>query len=148
MQRDIITVSADDSLRDALKLMIENHVTGLPVMDRNSRCIGLITTTDVLNYQEEHANDEPDGTTRFFDPESQQWEDVPLLAFTADDFDEVRVADVMTRDLIWARRDAPLQEVAQRMVDERIHRVLVMDDKLQLYGIVSAFDFVRGAAEC
>ena len=147
MQRDIITVAADDSLRDALKLMIENHVTGLPVMDRSSRCIGLVTTTDILNYQEEHANDESEGTTQFFDPESQQWEDVPLLAFTADDFADVRVADVMTRELIWVKRDTPLKDVARRIIDERIHRVLVMDEKSQLYGIISAYDFVRYVAE-
>jgi CBS domain-containing protein len=146
MQRDIITVSADDTLRDALKLMIENHVTGLPVMDRNSRCIGLVTTTDILNYQEEHANDEPEGTTQFFDPESQQWEDVPLLAFAAEDFGEVRVADVMTRELIWVKRDTPLTEVARRLVEERIHRVLVMDEKSHLYGLISAFDFVSYVA--
>src|SRR3990172_12440106 len=85
MQRDIITVAADDSLRDALKLMIENHVTGLPVMDRSSRCIGLITATDILNYEDESADESADGTTQFFDPDTQQWEDIPLLAFSSED---------------------------------------------------------------
>jgi CBS domain-containing protein len=147
MQRDVVTVVADDSLRDALKLMIENHVTGLPVMDRNSRCIGLITATDILNFDDEHADESVEGTTQFFDPDTQQWEDVPLLAFSSEDLGDVHVADLMTRDLIWVSRGTPVNKVAQRMVNERVHRVLVMDDRSQLYGIISAFDFVRVAAE-
>lgn len=147
MQRDVVAVAAEDSLREALKLMIDNHVTGLPVMDRGSRCIGLITATDILNYQDEHADSDAGATTQFFDPESQQWEDVPLAAFSLEDFGDVRVADVMTRDLVWVSRETPIQVIARRMVEARIHRVLVMDDKSRLFGIVSAYDFVRLAAE-
>ena len=51
MQRDIVTVSPDDTLREALALMTDSHVTGLPVMDGNSQCVGLITASDILNYE-------------------------------------------------------------------------------------------------
>ena len=73
MQRDVVTVSPDNSLREALDLMTENHVTGLPVMDDHSRCVGLITSSDILNYEQEHSGESADGATAdFFDPESQQ----------------------------------------------------------------------------
>jgi CBS domain-containing protein len=147
MQRDVVTVESSDSLRDALKLMMQNHVTGLPVMDRSSRCIGLITATDILNYEDESSEVPASGTTQFFDPDTQQWEDVPLLAFSSEDLGDAQVADLMSRDLIWVSRDTPINQVAQRMVGERIHRVLVMDEKSQLYGIISSFDFVRVVAE-
>jgi CBS domain-containing protein len=147
MQRDVVTVAADDSLRDALKLMTENHVTGLPVMDRTSRCIGLVTATDILNYEDESANDSAAGTTQFFDPDSEQWEDVPILAFSSEDLANVQVAEVMSRDLIWVDRDTTISDVAKRMVTEHVHRVLVMNERSQLYGIISTFDFVRLAAE-
>lgn len=147
MQRDIVTVESSDSLRDALKLMMENHVTGLPVMDRSSRCIGLVTASDILNYENENSNELASGMTQFFDPDTQQWEDVPILAFSSEDFGDVQVAELMSRDLIWVSRDTPINQVAQRMVDERVHRVLVMDDRSQLYGIISSFDFVRVIAE-
>jgi CBS domain-containing protein len=148
MQRDVVTVGPDDTLQDALKLMTENHVTGLPVMDHNCRCIGLIAASDILNYQEEHSTggvDRP--TTQFFDPDTQQWEDIPLVAFNMEELAELKVADLMTRDLIWVHRDTPLQHVARRMIDEQVHRVLVMDADFHLYGILSAYDFVRLAAE-
>jgi len=148
MQRDVVTVSPDNSLREALDLMTENHVTGLPVMDDHSRCVGLITSSDILNYEQEHSGESADGATAdFFDPESQQWETVPLSAFGLEEFGDVQVCDVMTRDLIWVDRDTPLETVARRMIDERIHRVLVMDYASRLYGILSAYDFVLVAAE-
>jgi CBS domain-containing protein len=148
MQRDVVTVTPDSTLREALSLMTENHVTGLPVMDNVSRCIGLITANDILNYEQEHAGEAADdGTVDFFDPESQQWNSVPLSAFGLEEFGHVRVQDVMTRDLIWVDRDTSLKDVAQRMVNERVHRVLVMDMTSRLYGILSAYDFVRVAAE-
>lgn len=147
MQRDVVTVAPDDTLRDAIALMTENHVTGLPVMDGASRCIGLITSSDVLNYEQERADDSADsGTAQFFDPETQQWQRLPLSAFGLEEFGDVRVSEVMTRDLIWVGRKATLQEVARRMFDERVHRVLVMDENYCLYGIISAFDIVRVVA--
>jgi CBS domain-containing protein len=148
MQRDVVTVTPDNTLREALSLMTENHVTGLPVMDNFSRCIGLITSSDILNYEHEHAGDSADdGMAEIYDPETQQWEAVALSAFALEEFGDVRVSDVMTRELIWVGRDTPLKEVARRMIDERVHRVLVMDEASRLYGILSAYDFVRIAAE-
>ena len=148
MQRDMITVLPDDTMRDALTLMTENHVTGLPVMDNNSRCIGLITASDILNYEQEHAADsDTNRTAQFFDPETQQWVSVPVSAFGLEEFAEVRVSEVMSRDLIWVDRETSLKDVAQRMLDERVHRVLVMDTKSNLFGIISAYDFVRVIAE-
>jgi CBS domain-containing protein len=148
MQRDVVTTSPDSTLQEALTLMTENHVTGLPVMDKFSRCVGLITCTDILNYEQEHAGEShEDGTADFYDPESQQWETVPLSAFGLEEFGHIRVSEVMTRDLIWVDRDTPLKDVARRMLDERVHRVMVMDVASRLYGILSAYDFVRVAAE-
>jgi IMP dehydrogenase len=148
MRRDVVTIAPDDTLRDALALMTENHVTGLPVMNAKSQCVGLITASDILNYEEEHADDSSKiNTTQFFDPESQQWETVSVSAFGHDELGDVRVKEVMTRDLIWVDRKSSLKDVARRMIDDRVHRVLVMDDQFNLYGIISAIDIVRVVAE-
>jgi CBS domain-containing protein len=148
MQRDMVTVSPGDTLRDALALMTENHVTGLPVMDTKSRCIGLITASDILGFEEEHAEDGADeGMMQHFNNEIGRWESVPLSAFGLEEFGDVRVEEVMARELIYVERDTPLKDVAQKMLSEDVHRVLVMDERFNLYGIVTSFDFVRVLAE-
>jgi CBS domain-containing protein len=147
MQRDMVTVSPSDTLRDALALMTENHVTGLPVMDGKSRCIGLITASDILGFEEEHADESSqDGMLQHFNPEISRWESVPISAFGLEEFGDVRVDEVMTRDLIAVDRNTPLKKVARKMLDNDIHRVLVMDEKYHLYGIITSFDFVRVVA--
>ena len=144
MQRDMVTVAPSDTLRDALALMTENHVTGLPVMDGKSRCIGLITASDILGFEEEHAEESTnDGMLQHFNPEISRWESVPISAFGLEEFGDVRVEEVMTRDLISVDRGTPLKKVARKMLDNDVHRVLVMDDKFNLYGIITSFDFVR-----
>ena len=148
MQRDMVTVAPSDTLRDALALMTVNHVTGLPVMDSQSRCIGLITASDILGFEEEHADDNSAaGMMQHFNPEISRWESVPISAFGLEEFGDVRVEEVMTRELIHVGRDTPLKQVAQKMLDANVHRVLVMDEKFSLYGIISSFDFVRVVAE-
>jgi CBS domain-containing protein len=147
MKRDIVTVSPTDTLKDALALMVENHLTGLPVMDDQCRCVGLITSSDILSFAEERSDGTEGSTTQYFDSEMQQWETMSLANFGLDEFGEVPVAEVMSRDLIWVERETPLKDVAKRMMSERIHRVLVMDKNSNLYGIISAYDFVRLAAE-
>ncbi len=148
MQRDMVTVSPTDTLRDALALMTDNHVTGLPVMDAKSRCIGLITASDILGFEEEHAEDNADiGMMQHFNNEIGRWESVPISAFGLEEFGDVRVDDVMTRELLSVERDTSLKEVANKMIEGNVHRVLVMDDRFNLYGIITSFDFVRVMAE-
>lgn len=147
MQRDVLTVAPTSTLREALELMTENHVTGLPVMDGNARCIGLITSSDILNFEQENASDLPAGTTAdFYDPDSQRWETIPISVFGLEKFGDVRVSDVMSTDLVWVERDTPLAEAARRLLKEHVHRLLVLDKVARLYGVLSAYDFVRVVA--
>ena len=96
-------------------LMTENHVTGLPVMDGKSRCIGLITASDILGFEEEHAEESSDdGMLQHFNPEIQPWESVPISAFGLEEFGDVRVEEVMTRDLIIGRSRYAAQERSRR----------------------------------
>jgi CBS domain-containing protein len=124
MQRDVVTVLQHDSLREALELMTANHVTGLPVMDKNDRCVGLITVSDILNYEQESLDEAADGeTVEVYNSEKEQWE-MPVSAFGLERMGEMHVGEVMTTELVIVTRETPLAEAARRLVDERVHRVL------------------------
>lgn len=70
-----------------------------------------------------------------------------LSAYALESFGDVRLHEVMARDLVSVTRDMPLQQVAQTMVSQGIHRVLVLDPDCRLLGIITATDFVRVFAE-
>jgi CBS domain-containing protein len=146
MQRDVIVVYESDTLKDALGLMTENHITGLPVVDSKSRCVGVITASDILNYEQENADEAATANSDsayHFDPDLQRWETLRASSFALENFAETKVAEVMSRDLIYVHRDTPLDEVAQKMVRQNVHRILVLNDEYGIHGIISAFDFVR-----
>ncbi len=146
MQRDVVATTGRDSLREAMQLITENHVTGLPVMNAKDRCIGIITSTDILNYEQEHAEFTSEANADMashFDCDTQQWESVRVTSFALEEFGDVPVEDVMSRDLIYVNPDAPIIEVAKKMCEENIHRVMVLSDDSRLYGIISSFDFVK-----
>jgi len=150
MQRDVVTVAPQETLRDALSLMTESHVTGLPVVDGQSKCVGLICASDILGYEQEHAEVAAQANAevaKHFNPDLQQWESIRLTAFALEEFGDVRVEEIMSRDLISVEKGTPLKEIARSMAAAGVHRVLVSDEGNKLYGIVSAVDFVRLWAE-
>lgn len=150
MQRDIVTIRRGNTLRDAMSLLTENHVTGLPVMDEHSRCIGLISVTDILNLEQEHSEETDEANAevaQYYDPETLQWESVRLSAFALEEFGDVSVDQVMASNLIWVERETPIRQIAVKMCEASVHRVLVLDELSRLYGIISAVDFVRLIAE-
>jgi CBS domain-containing protein len=149
MQRGLIVVYDRDTLRDALQLMTANHVTGLPVVNSHEVCVGIISASDILNYEQENAGlgEADEDVARHFDQDTQQWESIRLTSFALEAFGDVRVEEVMTRELISVAPETPLRDVARAIRDGRIHRVLVLNTQQRLLGIISAFDFVRLIAD-
>jgi len=117
MQRDILTVSPETPILDVHRLFLEEEIHGAPVLDEDQRVVGIITATDLLRI----IRDEYD-TSR-----------VPVEDLTA--------AQAMTRTVISVRPDMPASEVAQLLREQRIHRVLVIENQ-ELLGVVSTFDLL------
>ncbi len=150
MQRDLIVVRPSDSLLQALDLMTENHVTGLPVVDAHSHCVGVISATDILNYEQEQVEliaDAEEDSGQHYNMETQRWESVRVSSFALEEYGDIHVDEVMSAEVVYVTRNTPLPEVAETMLRNNVHRVLVMDDRKQLYGIISATDFVRVFAQ-
>jgi CBS domain-containing protein len=150
MRRDLIVVYDRDTLRDAMELMTTNHITGLPVVNNQGVCVGIVTASDILNYEQDHSEPTGEGeqnVAQHFNPDTQQWESVRLTSFALEEFGDVRVHEVMTPEVIRVSPDTLLREVAKKMLDGRVHRVLVLNEQHRLLGIVSSIDFVRLFAE-
>lgn len=149
MERDAIVVNPGDSLQEAMKLMIENHVSGLPVLDSKDRCVGVISASDILSFESDQAElEEAAGREEipYFDPDSGRWETI-AGSRGIDELPALPVSEVMTRDLVSVAPSASVAEVARIMLDAGVHRIVVVDEEKMLHGIISAIDFVRIAAQ-
>jgi CBS domain-containing protein len=150
MQRDVVAIRHGDSLQEAMALMTENHVTGLPVVDSKDRCVGLVSATDILNFEQEHSGYTAEANAnlaRHYDSDSGRWESVRVTSYALEEFAEERVDRLMATVIVSVTVDTPLQDVARTMIDQSIHRVVVLDEQQELQGIIAATDFVRMYAE-
>ena len=113
MTSDVQTVSPDQSAREAASFMLRAEAGSIPVTEGN-KVIGMITDRDIAVR----------GVAEGRGP------DTP-------------VRDLMTDHIICARQDDDVHDVAQRMSQEQVRRLPVLDDNDQLCGIVSLGDLAR-----
>ena len=150
MSRGIVSVDESNSLQDAMQIMTEHHVSGVPVIDEGRRCIGVISTSDIVSFVEadqEAIEGTIQRTESWFNPETQKWEESIFSHDMLGEYDLVRVSEAMTINPLTVTSETPVTVVARRMVDHGIHRVFVVDAQQRLQGVISAFDFVEFVAE-
>jgi len=139
MSRVVITADVDDTVRDALTLMEENRISALPVVDRQRRCVGILTATDLIELTRE-LDDELTDLTHVSDV-SRQW---LLEALAKHELGQQKLGDRMTAAVEGIGAEATLHAAASEMLRDRIHHLPVLDDQKRLLGILSTMD-VRNA---
>ncbi len=142
MSRDVVTIDAKDSAHDALQLMAENSVAALPVVDRQSRCVGFVSTSDFV----EVTRDMDAGLSELENADQALWG--AYLERLGDNIAHQSVTELMSESVVSVGPDAPLFEVASRMLREHVHRLPVVDGNDRLLGIVSMTDILAAFVEC
>jgi CBS domain-containing protein len=133
-----VTIRPEAPIEEAARAMIEQRVSGLPVVNDRGHLVGVVTEGDLLRRQ---ASDTGQGRPRWLELVigRESPDDGPRLARLA------TVADVMTRPAISVHEDTPVQEVAEILQRHGIKRVPVVKDG-KVTGIVSRADLLRGLA--
>jgi CBS domain-containing protein len=117
MTRDVQTVRPDQPVQQAASFMLSADAGSIPVTD-GDRLIGMITDRDIAVR----------GVAKGYGP------DTP-------------VRELMTDDVICAREDDDVEDVASKMSEAQVRRLPVIDDEERLCGIVSLGDLSRDADE-
>jgi len=135
MTRTVCTVHPDTTLAELAARMVENHISGMPVVDDAGKLAGVVTEGDLLRRAET-------GT----EPHHNGFMDLILgPGRLATDYVRARgrrVRDVMTANVIAVREDTPLAEVVNLLQKKHIKRVPVTRGEA-LVGVVSRADLVR-----
>jgi len=132
MTRDVVSAAPDMTLRDAMELLSERHVSGAPVFD-GGKVVGVFSASDLLAFLADLNDTTPSLTFR-----RRRGHTTPL--------EDVTVDEVMTRKVQSLPPDCSVDEAAVVMGEKQIHRVLVMQGDV-LLGIVSTSDVARAVAE-
>jgi CBS domain-containing protein len=143
MTRDPITIQPDASLQDAIQLLAEHRISGLPVVDAEGTLCGVLSESDLM-WQ---ATGAPlpayimllDSVIYLKNPSRYNQELHKALGQT--------VQEVMSdRKVITTTLTASIREAAQLMHSQKVRRLPVVDDAGALQGILTQGDIVREMA--
>lgn len=142
MQRTVVTLSPEDSLIDAHRVLVEEEIHGAPVVDDTGTVVGVLTSTDLLRaVSEEHESAGFASSPAF----SEGREFGPTLWTVPEDFQDRlanrTVAEVMTEGACTVEETTRAGAVAKLLRQQRIHRVWVVKEGRPT-GVVSAFDLL------
>jgi CBS domain-containing protein len=113
MTKNVICIGRDTPIIEAIKLMAENNVTGIPVVEDNMTLIGILSEQDVLR-----------------------------LFHTFDDEKDRTVNDFMTQPAIHFEENERLLDVCYCLRDNSIRRVPVTSDG-KVVGVISRSDIIK-----
>jgi acetoin utilization protein AcuB len=123
MTRNPITAHPDISIAEAMEWMRREKVRRFPVVDKRGKLVGIVTREDLL-----HAS--PSSVTSL-----SVWEISYLLS-------QVKLGEVMTKDVITVTEDVPVEEAARLMADNKIGCLPVLRDDT-LVGIITESDIFK-----
>lgn len=142
MNTEVITIKKDTSIEDIAKVLTDNHISGVPVVDDEERLIGIVTEGDLLH--KETAPRLPGilsilGAFIYFKGVDRFKSDFEKLAAT-------KASEIMTKSVITVTEDTDIYEIAAIFVDKGVNRVpVVKNDKI--IGIISRADIIKYLAE-
>jgi CBS domain-containing protein len=135
MSRHVISVTRDTPILEAAKLMVENKISGLPVVNSQGAVVGIVSAHDLLRERKKDA-----------EVQDQHWLQVILRhkERTSEDHgvSERAVADVMTPDPVTVAPTSSLDE-ACRLIEKLAVKRLPVVEEGKLVGIIARADLVR-----
>jgi CBS domain-containing protein len=145
MSTDLVTIHQETPVAEAIATLEDYHFSGAPVINDLGECVGVFSSADVLKQRREVEEGETPVSGNYFANDSLYEEREE--GYSREDYDVnvlglETVGEWMTSQVKSVTPRATIEEVCQRMVSERIHRVLVMERK-RLLGIITCFDIVR-----
>jgi CBS domain-containing protein len=134
MSRVVVAVGPDTTLDQAIKLMTQNRISGLPVVTVGGALVGILTEGDLLRRIETGtAGDPPGWFSSLFRPSALAADYVRTHGR--------RVGELMTIDVISVAEDAPLATVVALMRQHHVKRLPVLRAG-RLVGVVSRSDLM------
>ncbi len=130
MSDGVVSVAANASILDAAKILINCHVSAIPVVDEDGRMIGIVSEADLVH---------PKGAdrARLFSIAAESRVTDGYLSAQA-----CKITEVMTQEVLTAPEDTPLPELARLMALHKVKRLPIVRGE-SVVGMVSRVDLLR-----
>lgn len=136
MSRTAYCLRPEVGVRTAAAMLLEERMSGAPVVDAAGHPVGIVSKTDLLRHLHERGDALEPGN----DPAIEH-------GFHATSVDSTTVGDVMMPVVFCIAEDTSIAAAAALMAGEGVHRLPVLDRQGAVIGILSTLDVVRWVAE-
>ncbi len=141
MTKDVITVKPEDTVEGLARLLMDNRISGTPVVDDDKNMVGIVTENDLIRKNKRlHIPT----VIRLFDAylmvgsKSMEKEIMNMAATTVD--------EICTKKVVSIEEETTLDDIATIMAEQHIHLLPVLSDGA-VVGIVGKADMVRAMTD-
>jgi len=149
MNPEVMTVTNEMTVKELAGFLTDQEISGAPVEDETGALIGVVSVTDIVRAASAGGDRLLNGHDREAHFYTRGWEG----KLSADELetihlqdDELKVGEIMTPSVFAVEAEAPINTVAQSMMDSHLHRLLVVREG-KVVGIVSTSDLLSLLAE-
>jgi acetoin utilization protein AcuB len=124
MTKNVITVDPDATLKDALKLMEDEKISHLVVVDKARKMLGIFSDRDVKKF-----------TSPFVGSSRETEHDRATL--------NIKASQVMKTTIISVKPNDSIKACAEKILQKSIHALPVLDDDGVIRGIITSTNLIR-----
>ena len=145
MSSEVLAAEADWPLDKLAEFLVDNNISGAPVMAADGELVGVVSMTDIVRQNRMTGSTEGAETAAhdvyLYELERRMSQE-EIKTFHTEYESPLQVSEIMTPMIFEVSEDTAIQEVAETMLKGRIHRVFVTRGK-KLTGIVTTLDMMR-----
>jgi CBS domain-containing protein len=144
MTQDVLSVRADWSKERLTEFLVENSISGAPVISETGKLIGVVSLTDIA-LQETLPSTDPQSSRPhdyYLHALEHHYAREEISSFSIREEPRITVRSFMTPMVFKVNEDTRVQQVAETMIKKRIHRVFVTREE-RVVGVVAALDMLK-----
>ena len=138
METNVICVSLDTEIPKAVKILLKNHINGVPVMNDQEELVGILCQSDLIFQQKEMPIPPIFTILDSIIPLSSS----KKLEETLQKISAATITQAMIKNPVTVTADTPVSEIASLMVEKHFHTIPVVDGK-KLLGIIGKEDVLK-----
>ncbi|KAG0525095.1 hypothetical protein BDA96_06G025900 [Sorghum bicolor] len=129
----------------ALELLVQHKISGLPVVDDDGKLVGVVSDYDLLALDSISGNELPDTNTNMFPDVDSTWKTFHEIQRLLSKTNGKVIGDVMTSSPLAVRQNTNLDAATRLLLETKYRRLPVVDSMGKLVGMITRGNVVSAA---
>jgi len=136
-----LSIRQHATVKEAAAFLTDRRISAAPVIDEAGRAVGVLSRADIVRHHRQETHFVPTFSDYYerTDLATRTDEAVPP-GFQVENVDPSQVREIMTPVVLAVSLNDSARKVITQMVDNKVHRLFVVDPSDVLVGVISALD--------